>query len=166
MSMPLVNIEGDGYRSSLSTQAVRLKASPVQACNETDMSVSVFKSHYSPVYRWEIFNTNDLLIPTFSVIVENRFSSTITVAPYTLLSNNKYNIVVTLSLTHDGITHYSIHTCYLMILTSPLKAVLFPLGHATVLHGESLTLNASQSYDSDVALHNLQATPSLIYKKF
>ena len=163
LSLPSVDIVGKDYWSSLRTDSVRLTATPVYSCNGTDFSVSTFKTRFSPVYTWQIFNTDDLLTPIYSLVLDDKFSSVITVAPYTLSSNNIFKIVATLNITEEGIRHSSSDSCHVIVSKAALKASVVPSGYVTILFGESLTLNASGSFDSDLGENSMEASSSLVY---
>ena len=149
--IPSVFILGDVYRTSLRTEAVRIKAVPVSDCNGTGMSTSEFKAQYSPVYKWDIFNLYNLSFPVLSITRTNKFSSTISLSPYSLNSDNRYKIVVTLAMSFEGDTYTSQHTCFLSVSKGPLKAVMSTTGFVSVRYGEILMLNASESFDSDLS---------------
>lgn len=149
LPIPVVYMQGDEYRTILRTESVRFKAAPVHECNGTALLPSEFKTQFSPVYTWEFFNMYDQSAPVLTVTRVNRFSSTLTLSPYTLNSDNEYRVTVSLAITFEGEIHVSQHTCFLSVLKGPLRAILSTSGFVSIRYGEYLLLNASSSFDSN-----------------
>ena len=150
LPIPTVYMLGNEYRTSLRTESVRFKAAPVTYCNGTDLSSSEFKARFSPVYTWEIFNLYNETFPVLTVTRTNQFTSALSLSPYTLNSDNQYRVAVSLSLTYEGVPHTTKSSGFLSVSKGPLKSVLSTSGYISIRYGESLLLNASESFDSNM----------------
>ena len=154
-----VYLQGDEHRDILRTESVRFKAVPISNCNGTEFSSTEFKTLFSPVYIWRVFNLYNQTIPILTVTRVNQFTSTLTLSPYTLSSGNEYKVVVLLKTTFDSVVYTSQGIAYLTVSTGPLNAVLSSVGHVSIRYGEVLMLNASESFDANVG-ENRNVLPS------
>jgi hypothetical protein len=83
-------------------------------------------------------------------------------SPYTLNSDNKYKVVIMLSIKIGNVMYSTQHACYLIIKKGPLKAILFPSGHVSLRFDETFVLNAAESYDSNVGVNKNNSMSSSI----
>jgi hypothetical protein len=162
LPFPAVYILGNEYRSTLRTDMVRFKALPVTYCNGTDLTSSEFKARFSPIYTWDLYNLYNETFPVLSISRTNQLTSTLTLAPYSLNSDNQYKVVVSLLLNYNGVVHTSRSVSFLSVSRGPLKAVLSTPGYVSIRYGETLLLNASESFDSNVDNARDYSQPSSI----
>ena len=145
-----VSIMGESHRSGYRNEFIRLKAQPSLSCNDTEMSWLEYFSRYLPVYQWQVFDTSSNLdIPVLSLTSTDSYSSSLKIAPYTLTAGIKYQVVTTLSVLESGVDVSFMDVAYLDIRKGPLRALISPSGYTSILMGEVIRLNATDSYDSN-----------------
>ena len=149
-AIPVVHVLGKEFRTVVRTDSVRFKAVPLTSCNGTVVSALDFKANYSPVYTWKMYNVLDESLPVLTVVRTGQYSSTLTLSPYSLNSDSDFKVVVSLSMTIEGKQHVSERMVYLSVSKGPLRAVLSTSDYVNVAFGEILSLNASESFDSDL----------------
>jgi hypothetical protein len=153
-SLPSVLIQGSHYKTMAASAVLRLSAYPVMsACDGVVLTSSEFRAVYSPTYTWHIFDLNGT-VPILRVVKTNRYSSSLILQPYTLVGGGLYKVILVLSVSTPSGDQSSTAVCYVSVSKDNVRAITSPLGNAVVPFGETLKINASSSFDMNVAASN------------
>ena len=151
-TFPDVYILGSQYKTLVRSHYLRISAQPIVAsCDGASLSSSEFKALYTPSYSWKIYDVNGSFL-LLERVFTNKYKSSLVLSPYSLKSEKHYKVVAMLSvLDQFGKVVTSTSQCIVSVSKAPLKAALSPSSNAVLPFGQSLLINASESFDMDVS---------------
>ena len=151
VSLPSVLIEGSAYKVMTTSTPLRLSAFPVMsACEGNMLSPSEFKATYAPTYTWTLFDLNGT-VSVLEVVQTLTYSPSLQLPPHTLMGGGLYKVRLVLSLFTPLGVYHSTSLCYITVSKDSLRAVTSPDGSVVVPYGGAVVINASSSFDMDVA---------------